>query len=75
MAILPAYSLVTLEQIYHEMRVETALGEHRRFYELVRTGRADKLLPNFKKGVNERLPIPLTEIQLSGGTLKQNSGY
>lgn len=73
--ILPAYGTVSLAQIYHEMRVETALGEHRRFYELVRTGRADKLLPNFKKGVNERLPIPLTEIQLSAGTLKQNTGY
>ena len=73
--ILPPRDIVTLEDIYHEMRVETALGEHRRFYELVRTGRAEKLLPNFKKGVNERLPIPLTEIQLSEGSLTQNDGY
>jgi SusD family. len=75
MTILPPYSAVTLEQIYHEMRVETALGEHRRFYELVRTGRADQVLPNFKKGINELMPIPLTEIQLSAGSLKQNPGY
>lgn len=74
-AILPAYGTVTLANIYHEMRVETALGEHRRFYELVRTGRAANLLPGFKVGINEHVPIPLTEIQLSGGTLTQNPGY
>ena len=45
MTILPAYTAVTLDNIYHEMRVETALGEHRRFYELVRTGRAASVLP------------------------------
>ncbi|MFZ4863672.1 RagB/SusD family nutrient uptake outer membrane protein [Sphingobacterium sp. Mn56C] len=75
MTILPAYARVTLAQIYQEMRVETALGEHRRFYELVRTGRAAAVLPNFKKGIHERLPIPLSEIQLSAGLLKQNIGY
>lgn len=75
MTILRPYPVVTLAQIYQEMRVETALGEHRRFYELVRTGRADQILPNFKKGVNELLPIPLTEIQLSAGVLTQNPGY
>jgi hypothetical protein len=74
MTILPAYSTVTLANIYHEMRVETALGEHRRFYELVRTGRAN-ILPNFKVGINEHVPIPLSEIQLSGGVLTQNPGY
>lgn len=73
--ILPAYDTATLANIYHEMRVETALGEHRRFYELVRTGRAATLLPGFKVGINEHVPIPLTEIQLSGGTLTQNPGY
>jgi hypothetical protein len=74
MTILPAYGTVTLANIYHEMRVETALGEHRRFYELVRTGRAS-ILPNFKVGINEHVPIPLSEIQLSGGVLTQNPGY
>jgi hypothetical protein len=74
MTILPDYSSVTLAQIYHEMRVEAALGEHRRFYELVRTGRGNTL-PNFKVGVNEHVPIPLTEIQLSNGVLTQNPGY
>jgi hypothetical protein len=75
MTILPSYATVTIDNIYHEMRVETALGEHRRWYELVRTGRAAKLLPNFKVGINEHVPIPLTEIQLSGGVLTQNPGY
>lgn len=73
--ILPDYGTVTLDNIYHEMRVETALGEHRRWYELIRTGRAATLLPNFKVGINEHIPIPLTEVQLSGGVLKQNPGY
>lgn len=75
LTILPAYGTVTLANIYHEMRVETALGEHRRFYELVRTGRAKDVLPNFVEGTNEHIPIPLTEIQLSGGVLIQNHGY
>jgi len=75
MTVLPDYTTVTLAQIYHEMRVETALGEHRRFYELVRTGRAASILPGFKVGVNEHVPIPLTEIQLSNGALTQNPGY
>jgi len=74
MTILPDYGTVTLAQIYHEMRVETALGEHRRFYELVRTGRGN-ILPNFKVGVNEHVPIPITEIQLSNGVLTQNPGF
>lgn len=74
MTILPAYGSVTLANIYHEMRVETALGEHRRFYELVRTGRGN-ILPAFKVGINEHVPIPLNEIQLSGGVLTQNPGY
>lgn len=75
MTILPNRVTVTLNDIYHEMRVETALGEHRRFYELIRTGRAASVLPNFKVGVNEHVPIPLNEIQLSGGVLTQNKGY
>ncbi|MFC0515283.1 RagB/SusD family nutrient uptake outer membrane protein [Mucilaginibacter angelicae] len=74
-SILPDYGTVTLDNIYHEMRVETALGEHRRWYELIRTGRAAALLPNFTVGKNEHIPIPLTEIQLSGGVLQQNPGY
>lgn len=75
MSVLPPYTAVTLEDIYHEERVETALGDHLRFYNLVRTGRAAQILPGYKDGVSNYLPIPLREIQLSNGVLKQNPGY
>jgi hypothetical protein len=75
MTILSPYKTVTLQDIYHEQRVETALGSHRHFYNLVRTGRAAKLLPNYKEGVNNYFPIPLNQIHLSNGELKQNPGY
>lgn len=75
MSILPPYGRVTLENIYHEQRVETALGDHIRFFELVRTGKAAGTLPGYKEGVHNLLPIPLREIQLSNGLLRQNPGY
>jgi hypothetical protein len=75
MTILLPYTAVTLDDIYHEQRVELALGQHRRFFDLVRTGRAATTLKGFKAGVNELLPIPLNELQLSGGVLTQNKGY
>jgi tetratricopeptide (TPR) repeat protein len=74
------------KKIWHEERVEYAL-EDQRFFDLVRTGRAAKVLhafaekyhtakgANFQKGVNNHLPIPQTEIDLSHGKLKQNPGY
>lgn len=72
--------------IWHEERVEYAL-EGKRFFDLVRTDRAAKVLhayakkyntekgANFKKDKNEIFPIPESQIQLSHGTLKQNPGY
>ncbi|PUZ25345.1 hypothetical protein DCC81_13665 [Chitinophaga parva] len=75
MSILPDYTTVTLDNVYHEMRVETALGDHLRFFELVRTGKAATTLPGYTDGVNNYLPIPLREIQLSNGKLVQNHGY
>ncbi|ACU62252.1 RagB/SusD family nutrient uptake outer membrane protein [Chitinophaga pinensis] len=75
MGILPPYGTVTLDNIYHEQRVETALGDHIRFFELVRTGKAAGTLPGYKEGVHNHLPIPLREIQLSNGLLRQNQGY
>lgn len=74
-SVLPPYIVVTLDDVYQEERVETALGDHLRFYNLVRTGRAAQILPGYKEGVNNYLPIPLREIQLSNGVLKQNPGY
>jgi tetratricopeptide (TPR) repeat protein len=73
-------------KIWHEERVEYGL-ENYRFFDLVRQGRAGTVLrsyaakynsekgKNFKDGVNEVLPIPQTEIDLSQGKLTQNPGY
>jgi starch-binding outer membrane protein, SusD/RagB family len=92
---------VTLEDVYAERRVELAFEGHQ-FFDIVRTGRAEKILkqdaiatPEFKMtthpdairsepqqfgdqfqvGKNEILPIPQSEIDLSGGVLTQNPGY
>jgi hypothetical protein len=75
MSILPDYSSVTLSDVYHEQRVETAMGSHRWFYNLVRTGRAADRLENYKEGVNNLFPIPENQLNLSNGVLKQNTGY
>ncbi|WP_435355177.1 RagB/SusD family nutrient uptake outer membrane protein [Emticicia sp. SJ17W-69] len=66
------------EAIWQERHVELAM-EHDRFFDLVRTGRAAKVLSstnkNFTAGKNELLPIPALQIALSGGQLTQNKGY
>ncbi|TPE44419.1 RagB/SusD family nutrient uptake outer membrane protein [Pontibacter mangrovi] len=65
--------------IWHERRVELALENGDRFFDLVRQGRAAEVLQaqgkQFKEGVNEVFPIPQQQIILSGGTLTQNPGY
>jgi hypothetical protein len=65
-----------LEAIYTERQMELAL-EGQRFFDLVRTGRAATVLAGkgFVAGTHEFLPIPQSEIDLSNGALKQNSGY
>lgn len=68
---------VTLDDVWHERRVELAM-EHDRFWDIVRQGRAAELLhaagkTNFVEGKHELLPIPNSQIQLSGGKLKQNN--
>ena len=87
-AVLPYISAanITVEDIWHERRVELALEGHR-FFDLVRQGRAadvmqahlDEHFPNagysFTAGVNELFPIPSNEITLSGGLITQNPGY
>ncbi|HVB02187.1 MAG TPA: RagB/SusD family nutrient uptake outer membrane protein [Chitinophagaceae bacterium] len=64
--------------IWHERHVELAL-EHDRFFDIVREGRAAQVMQavgkNFVQGKNEVLPIPATQIALSGGKLIQNPGY
>lgn len=70
---------VTLEDIWHERRVELAM-EHDRFWDLVRQGRAAEVMmasgkANFAEGKHELLPIPNSQILLSGGRLEQNPNY
>ncbi len=68
----------TLDAIWKERRVELAL-EHDRFWDLVRQGRASQVLnavgKHFVAGTHELLPVPNSQIQLSGGKLIQNFGY
>lgn len=66
----------TLDNIYAERRLELATEGHR-FFDLVRTGRAVAALGSvgFKAGKSEYLPIPVAEIELTKGIIKQNPGY
>jgi hypothetical protein len=64
--------------IWNERRVELAM-EHDRFWDIVRQGRAAQIMQatgkNFIVGKSELLPIPSSEIAVSGGRLTQNNGY
>ena len=62
--------------ILDERRHELALEGHR-FWDLVRTGKAQTVLAplGFVPGKNELLPIPQSEIDLSQGTLVQNPNW
>jgi len=72
--------------IWHEQRVEFG-QEFERFFELVRQKRAGEVLrayaetydtskgSGFVDGVNNVLPIPQSEINLSDGKIEQNPGY
>ncbi|MGI4735676.1 MAG: RagB/SusD family nutrient uptake outer membrane protein [Janthinobacterium lividum] len=65
------------QAIWKERRVELALEYGDRFFDLVRQGRAATVLASkgFVANKNELMPIPLTQITLSGGKLTQNPGY
>jgi hypothetical protein len=70
---------VTLrERIWKERRIELAM-EQQRWFDLVRTGQAEKVMKNvgknFIKGKHDLFPIPQTEIDLSEGKMTQNPGY
>lgn len=62
--------------IYQERRVELAM-ENDRYFDVIRQGRGAEVfgVKGWKANKNEVWPIPQTEIDLSGGLLKQNPGY
>ncbi len=62
-----------IDAVRHERSVELGFEMHR-FYDLVRWGLADQLLPDFQPGKHEVFPIPQTELDLNS-TLQQNPGY
>lgn len=73
-------------KIWHERRVELAMEYHRRV-DLIRQGRLGDIMLqyaakwnspkglNFQKGKHEVMPVPLSEIERTNGSLSQNPGY
>ena len=61
------------DAVRHERKVELGLEMHR-FFDLVRWGIANELLPEFEVGKHEVFPIPQIEIDLNNA-LTQNQGY
>ena len=74
---LPPKGSVTMADIWQERRIEFAM-EHDRYWDIVRQGRAAQVMQaagktNFVAGRHELLPIPASQIALSGGKLTQNN--
>ena len=72
-------SAVTIDDVWQERHVEFAM-EHERFWDIVRQGRAAQVMmtsgkTNFVTGKHELLPIPNSQILLSGNKLEQNPNY
>ena len=62
------------DEILLERRLEL-VGEGHRFFDLVRTEKAQSEIQGFTINKNEVFPIPLEEIQFSNGNWAQNPGY
>ena len=62
------------DAILEERRLEL-IGEGHRFFDLVRTGKAEEEIDGFTANKNELFPIPLEEIEFSEGNWEQNPGY
>jgi starch-binding outer membrane protein, SusD/RagB family len=68
---------VTIDDVWQERHIEFAM-EHDRFWDIVRQGRAAQVMiasgkTGFVAGRHELLPIPNSQILLSGGSLTQNN--
>ena len=63
-----------IEDIWNERRLELS-GEGNRFFDLVRTGKAQNAINGFVPGKHELFPIPQVEIDLAGGKWQQNPNY
>ncbi len=67
------------ERIYRDRRSELAM-EQQRWFDLARWGRLSTVLTaagktNFVPGKNELMPIPQSEVDLTGGKIQQNASY
>ncbi|MFZ2904709.1 MAG: RagB/SusD family nutrient uptake outer membrane protein [Cyclobacteriaceae bacterium] len=76
---LSSKSGVTIADIWQERRIELAM-EHDRFWDVIRQGNAEAVMhaagkTNFVAGKHELLPIPNSQILLSGNKLTQNPNY
>ena len=62
------------DEILRQRRLEL-VGEGHRFFDLVRTGRAEAAIDGFVSPKHNVFPIPLEEIQFSQGNWEQNQDY
>jgi hypothetical protein len=65
----------SLTTVIWEERRKELFGEGHRFFDLVRTNRADEEIDGFVSGKHELFPIPIEEIQFSNGLWAQNPNY
>ena len=78
--ILPTITTTNIEELLNiimEERHRELSMEGQRFWDLVRTDRAEAVLGplGFVKGKHELLPLPQSEVDISEGRIVQNNGY